>query len=178
MTFALRPIICLYVEDIIMSRYYYIDKYGYRCGVDITGEDDDIVVFNSTPNLSFDLKKHGIKIRRSKHYDYILSYALKDGQIFLHSFAARLSFFSGKSQIMGVKGRKLGDGNWSIFIFNDIFVDYSGTLSIGRTFDYRYWNHDEKMTPVPFSPEVYKENGYMKLEKGIITAKELKNREI
>ena len=71
-----------------MSRYYYIDKYGYRCGVDITGEGDDIVVFNSTPNLSFDLKKHGVKIRRSKYEDYILTYVLKDGQIFLRSFAA------------------------------------------------------------------------------------------
>ncbi len=156
-----------------MSRYYYTDKYGYRCGVDITSEDDDIVVFSSTPNLSFDFKKYGIKIRRSKHYDYILSYVLKDGQILLHSFATHLSFFGGKSPIMGVTATKQGDGKWSIFNFDDICIDYSGTLSIGRTFDYRYWNHDEKMTPVPFSPEVYKENGYIELEKGKIVKKEL-----
>ena len=159
-----------------MSQYYYTDKYGYRCAVEITSEDDDIVVFNSTPSLLFDLKEHGIKIRHSKHYDYILRYVLKDGQILLRSFAARLSFFGRKSQIWGVTAAKYGDGKWSIFNFDDILVDHSGTLSIGRTFDYRYWNHDEKMTPVPFSPEVYKENGYIELEKGKIVKKELNYR--
>lgn len=74
---------------------------------------------------------------------------------------------------MGVTAAKHGDGKWSIFNFDDIFVDYSGTLSIGRTFDCRYWNHDEKMTPMPFSPEVYKENRYIELEKGKIVKKEL-----
>ena len=156
-----------------MSRYYYTDKYGYRCGVDITSEEDDIVVFNSTPNLSFDLKKYGIKIRRSKYYDYILRYVLKDGQIVLHSFAAHLSIFCRKSQIMGVSAVQYGDGKWSIFNFDDIFVDYSGTLSVGRTFDYRYWNHDDKAYPVPFCPEVYKENGFMEVNKGKIVKKEL-----
>ena len=51
----------LFGRGIPMSRYYYTDQYGYRCGVDITSEEDDIVVFNSTPRLSFDLKEHGIK---------------------------------------------------------------------------------------------------------------------
>jgi hypothetical protein len=46
-------------------------------------------------------------------------------------------------------------------------------LSIGRSFDYRYWQHDEKTTPVPFSPDVFKENGYIKFEKGRIIEKSL-----
>ena len=157
------------------SAHSYTDQYGYRCEIDIINE-DDIVVFNSTPHLSFDLKEHKIKIRHSKHNDYLLSYVLKDGKIFLRSFAARLSLLSKNSQIRGVTATKLGDGKWSIFNFDDVFVDYSGTLSIGKTFDYSYWSHEDKETPVPFSPEVYKKNGYIKLEKGRIVEKKLVNR--
>ena len=160
-----------------MSGYYYTDQYGYRCGVDITDEDDDIVVFSSTPNLSFDLKEHGIKIRRSKYHDYILRYVIKNEQIFLCGIETRLPFLCKKSQIFGVSAEAYNKGKWSIFRFDDIPVEYSGTLSIGRTFDYRYWKHDEKVTPVPFSPEVYKENGYIKLEKGKIIKKELISRD-
>lgn len=155
-----------------MSQYEYTDKYGYRCAINITDEKDDIVVFRSIPSLSFDLKKYGIKIRRSEYYDYVLSYALKDGQIFLRSFAAHLSFFSRKTKIMGIPAVKHGDGKWSIFCFDDAFVDYSGTLDIGRTFDYRFWQNDDQITPVPFSPEVYKENGCIRFENGKIVKEE------
>ncbi len=160
------------------SRHYCIDKYGFRYGVEITDEDDSIVVFGSTPNLSFDFKEHGMKIRRSKHYDYILRYVLKDGQIFFRGFDARLSFWNKKSQLLGIDAKKDNQKKNSRFVFDDISINYSGILSIGRNFDYRYWNHDEKATPVPFSPEVYKENGYMKLEKGVIIKKELNGQDI
>ncbi len=159
------------------SRHDYIDHYGYHCGVDIISEDDDIVIFNSTPSLSFDFKKHGIRIRHSNHYDYILRYVLKNGQIFLRGIEVRLSFFNKRAQIFGVNAEPYNKGNRDIFLFDDIPVEYSGTLSIGKTFDPQYWEHDEKTTPVPFSPEVYKENGYIKLEKGTITEKELFSRD-
>ena len=159
------------------SRHSYTNLQGYRCGVDIIDEDDDIVVFNSEPHLSFDFRKQGIRIRRSKYEDYVLCYVLKDGQVFLRRFEARLSFFSKKSRLMGVTAEEYNSGKWSIFVFDDIPVDYSGTLSIGRTFDYRYWNHDEKAFSVPFSPEVYKENGYIRIEKGAIVEKVLGMRE-
>ncbi len=157
------------------SAHYYTDQYGYRCEIDIICE-DDTVVFNSTPHLSFDLKKHGIKIRRSKYDDYVLSYVLKDGQIFLRSLATHLSFFSKSSQVMGVTAKKHGDGKWSIFPFDDIPIDYSGALSIGKAFDYSYWKDDDRITPVEFSPKAYKQNGYIKLEKGKITEVELHSR--
>ena len=72
-----------------VSRHSYLDQYGYQCEVEIMS--DDIVVFNSTPNLCFDFKKHGIKIRRSKYYDYLLCYIIKNEQLFLCGFETRLS---------------------------------------------------------------------------------------
>ena len=154
-----------------VSRHSYLDQYGYQCEVEIMS--DDIVVFNSTPNLCFDFKKHGIKIRRSKYYDYLLCYIIKNEQLFLCGFETRLSCLCKKAQIFDKKAETLNNGKWSIFHFDDIPVEYTGTLSIGKSFDYRYWPHDEKARPVPFSPEVYKENGYLQLEKGIIIEKVL-----
>ena len=160
-----------------ISRHCYTDQYGYRCGVDIGSEDDEIVVFDSKPHLSFDFKKHGIRIRRSKYHDYILRYVIKNGRLFLWGIEARLSFFSRKSQIMGVSAQTNNKGKWSAFLFDGIPVDYSGTLRIGRTFDYRYWQHDDKGSPVPFSPEVYKENGTIKIENGTVTETDLHTRD-
>jgi hypothetical protein len=153
------------------SRHGYFDQYGYRCEVEIMS--DDIVVFNSTPNLCFDFKKHGIKLRHSKYYDYVLHYAIKNEQLFLCKIKARLSLLCKKSQIFGVNAETINKGKWSIFNFDEIPLEYTGTLSIGRSFDYRYWQHDEKATPVPFSPDVFKENGYIKFEKGRIIEKSL-----
>ena len=158
------------------SRHDYIDRYGYHCGIEIVSEDDDLVVFNSKPSLSFDLKKHGIKIRHSDHYDYILRYVLRDGQIFLRGIEAQLSVFHKNAQIFGVNAKAYSKEKRSIFVFDDIPVEYSGTLHIGKAFDHQYWAHDEKTAPVPFSPEVYKENGYIKFEKGTMTEKELISR--
>lgn len=159
------------------SRFDFIDHYGYHCGVDMICEDDDIVVFSSTPSLSFDFHKHGIKIRHSDYYDYIVRYVLKNGQIFLRGIEARLSFSSIKAQIFGVNAEPHNKGSWNVWLFNDIPMEYSGTLSIGKVFDRQYWEHDEKTIPVPFSPEVYKENGYIKFEKGTIIEKKLISRD-
>ena len=157
------------------SRHGYFDQYGYRCEVEIMS--DDIVVFNSTPNLCFDFKKHGIKLRHSKYDDYVLHYAIKNEQLFLCKIEARLSLLCKKSQIFGVNAETINKGKWSIFNFDEIPLEYTGTLSIGKTFDYRYWEHDEKVTPVPFSPDVYKESGYLQLEKGTIIENVLTFRE-
>ena len=154
-----------------VSRHSYLDHYGYQCEVEIMS--DDIVVFNSTPNLCFDFKKHGIKLRHSKYYDYVLHYAIKNEQLFLCKIEARLSLLCKKSQIFGVNAETISKGKWSIFHFDEIPLEYTGTLSIGRSFDYRYWQHDEKTASVPFSPDVFKENGYMKFEKGRIIEKSL-----
>jgi len=158
------------------SKHEYLDPYGYHVSIEIISEDDDLVVFNSTPSLSFDLKKHGIKIRHSDHYDYVLRYVLRNGQIFLRGIEVRLSFFHKRVQIFGVNAETYSKEKRSIFVFDDIPVEYSGVLSIGKTFDQQYWKHDEKATPVPFSPEVYRENGYIKFEKGTMTEKELISR--
>lgn len=153
------------------SRHGYLDQYGYRCEVEIVS--DDIVVFNSAPNLCFDFKKHRIKLRRSKYYDYVLHCVIKNEQLFLSKIEARLSFLSNKAKIFGVNAETINKGKWSIFNFDDIPLEYTGILSIGRSFDYRFWQHDEKATPTPFSPEVFKETGYIKFEKGRIIEKSL-----
>ena len=95
--------------------------------------------------------------------------------IFLCKIEARLSLLCKKSQIFGANAETINKGKWSIFHFDEIPLEYTGTLSIGKTFDHQYWEHDEKTIPVPFSPEVYKENGYIKLEKGKITEKDINN---
>ncbi len=154
-----------------LSRHSYIDSYGYRCGVEIIS--DDVVVFNSSPSLCFDFKKHGIKIRRSENYDYILRYAINNERLFLCGIEARLSPFCKGSHIFGVTAEASNTGKWNIFSFDGIPVDYTGTLHIGKTFDDHFWKHDEKATPVPFSPEAYRENGYIRIEEGIIIEKVL-----
>ena len=157
-----------------VSRHGYLDQYGYRCEVEITS--DDIVVFNSTPNLCFDFKKHKIKIRHSKYYDYVLHYAIKNEQLFLIGIGVRLSFLC-KKQIFGVSAETINKGKWGIYHFDNIPVQYTGTFSIGRTFDNRYWPYDDKVTPLPFSPDVFKENGYIKFKNGKIIEKSLVFRE-
>ena len=47
-------------------------------------------------------------------------------------------------------------------------ADNSGTLSVGRDFDYRFRKHDETARPVPFCPEVYKKNAVLQIEKGYV----------
>ncbi len=159
------------------SRHVYTDKYGYRCAVDIINEDDDTVVFDSTPHLSFDFKKYGIQIRRFGHYDYVMTYVIKNGRIYLRGFEARPSFVGRNSQIRGLDAEVLTIGKQRRFLFNDIPTDYSGILRMGKGFDDCVWKHDEKAMPVPFSSDVYKENGYMKFEKGIVVEKELNRKE-
>ena len=165
-------------EDFIMerSRHNYVDNYGYRCEVELIC--DDIVVFDSTPKLSFDLKEYGIKIKHSDYYDYLLRFVIKDEQLFLCEIETCLSLFCKNIKLFGVTAEKINNGSkWRIFRFDDVPADYTGTLNIGKTFDLKYWQHDEKAIPVPFRPDVYKENGHIKFEKGKIVEKTLFSRE-
>ena len=102
------------------SEHRYIDRYGYRCAVEIICEDDEIVVFDSTPKLSFDYKKHGIKIKREKFDDYVITYVMKNGNLFFRSFLAPLSFLSRKGQIFGVTPEPYFDGKLSCFFLENI----------------------------------------------------------
>lgn len=155
--------------------HYYTDKYGYDCAVEMIFK-DGTVVFDSVPKLSFDYKMHGISIRRLKcsvcydygipHNDYVLSYEMKNGHLYFRSFLARLPFFHKSVELFGVKPEKHGDGELSIYKFDDIPAKYSGTLIIGRDFDHRYWPTDDRSSPIPFCPEVFKKNGYIKFEQG------------
>ena len=149
------------------SRYRDTDKHGYRYEVEIVS--DGIVVFGSTPGLCFDFKRYGIRIRRSKHYDYTLHYAIKNGRLLLCRIETRLSLFHRGAELLGVKATSYRNGRWSVFTFDGVPVEYTGILRVGKGFDARYWKHDEKSAPVPFSPEAYRETGYIRLENGVVT---------
>ena len=157
-----------------ISTHYNTDKYGFRYAIVFINETDDFVVFDSYPKLAFDFKEHGIKIKRSINYDYTLRYTLKDGRLYFCGFEARFSFWRKRAKLLGVPLTRDVHGRLSRFVFDKIPTDYSGTLTIGRRFDKSYWRDDEKAYPTPFSPEAYKENGYLTLENGVVVKTELK----
>ena len=75
----------------------------------------------------------------------------------LISVYAEERFLTKKSPYLSIRGR---------FLIKQFYY-------IGKNFNDRYWKYDEKETPVPFSPDVYRENGYMKIEEGKIIEKTL-----
>ena len=155
------------------SQHTYTDRYGYRCTAEIINLDEDVAVFDSMPHGFFDFRKHGIKIRRSRYEDYRLILVIRDGRIYLREFSAQLSYFSRKRKLLGAEAQSLGDGTWRTFRLADIPLDYSGILRIGADFDERFWRHDEKASPIPFSPDVYRQNGHIRFENGVAVEKEL-----
>ncbi len=155
--------------DMESSQHEFIDEKGYLCAVEIHDEEHDLVVFESTPKLSFDFRAHKIKIRKSKVTDYKLIYQLKHDRLFLCAVFTRPSFFSRNKQIFGVSPEWFDNHKWALYRVDDIPSSYSGTLKVGKDFDYTHWQHDDKMYPVPFTPEVYQKNGYARFENGILT---------
>lgn len=151
------------------SAHTYTDARGHICEIEIIDEQGDLVVFDSTPRLSFDPVAHGIRIRRSRFYDYSLVYKIKDGNLYFCALKTHPSVFSRKKTILDALPKQLGDGRWVIYDFGDMLCDYSGKLTIGKDFDMQYMPCDDKARSVPFCPEVYKKNGYMIIENGRIT---------
>ena len=154
-----------------ISSHEHVDRLGKTYSIDVFTE-DGTVVFNSTPPLSLDIYKFGIKLKRKPFNPYTIVYTIKDGTIYL----TRLNVFSKTApEIFGVKSQKLFDSDILTYEFDNIPTDYSGTLTVGKNFDMKYWSDDDRSTPVPFSPEVYKEIGYIKIENGLITERVMKS---
>ena len=153
------------------SCHYLTDKYGYKYSVTVSAE--DYVVFDSTPPLSFDIKAHGLRIVKNKNRenlpvftDYDTFFTIKDNVLYFTAISARLRRFPRPTALFGTVPHRLGDGKYSIYEFSVPMTDYSGILSIGKDFDLSSWPKNEYTHDVPFCPEVYKQNGYIKIENG------------
>ena len=79
------------------------------------------------------------------------------------------------AEILGVKPDHSRSRRLLTYHF-DIPVDYTGVWQIGGDFDHRFWPKDDRVTPVPFSPEVYKQNGFIRFENGRVTEMKLSPR--
>ena len=154
-----------------MNDLYRTDRYGHKYQINYLI--DDFVVFSCLPELFFDVKAHGIKVKSGIYWDYSLSYDVKNGVLHMTMLEGN---FGSASEIMGVKPDHGRSSRVLTYSF-DIPVDYTGVWQIGKDFDFRFWSEDEKAKPTPFSPEVYKQNGFIRFEKGKVVEMELKPRE-
>lgn len=165
------------------SCHYLTDKYGYKYAVTIYT--DDLVVFDSTPSLEFDIKKHGLRIVKNKnrvkipvYTDYDILFKIEDGTLYFIAFHACLRRFPKRPALFGAHPQRLGDGKWSSYEFCIPVTSYTGTLSVGREFDTKFYPKNDYTHPIPFCPEVYKQNGYIKIENGKVIEINVFNRNI
>ena len=154
------------------------DEYGYKCSNQINNYDADFVVFGCDPPLLFDVKKHGLKINKREVGDYDLYYELKDGALYLSRLEFEPAFLYKPVQIMGTEPAfPYPNKRRCSYVFGSVPVDYTGVWQVGKDFDFRFWQGDEKANPTPFCPEVYKQNGFIRFENGRVVETELKPRE-
>lgn len=154
------------------SAHYHTDPYGFRYQIQIATY-DGIVIFDSTPPLSFDLKATGVKIKRGRNWDYTVAYEIKDAQLYLCRLEAR---FLKSPPLFGVEPTNPYSSRVFTYFFENLPVNYNGLLTIGKDFDYKFWKHEDKARPVPFCKEVYKQNGFIQFENGRIIEQILKPR--
>lgn len=157
------------------SVHYVKDTYGYKCSNQINNYDADFVVFGCEPPLIFDVKKHGLKINKRECGDYDLFYELKCGALYLSRLEFEPKFLYKSVEIMGVKPiYPYPNKKRCSYIFDSLPVDYTGLWQIGSDFDKHFWPKEDHLHRVPFSPEVYKNNGFIRFENGRVVEMELK----
>ena len=148
-----------------------IDKYGHRYSNTVWAFEDDIVVFGCEPPLVFDIKEHGLmgKINKMKppYDDYGMTYDVKGGSLYLTEFKFEAKPRFKPAELFGSTPLKpYPNLRRYFYTFEPQPVDYSGVWQVGKDFDFRFWQGDEKAKPTPFCPEVYKQNGFIRFEKG------------
>lgn len=153
-----------------MSAIYATDKYGYKFQINF--EIEDFVVFLCSPELSFDVGAHGLKVRQDMYWDYSLGYNIKDGSLYMTMLEGN---FGSVPEIMGVKPDHSRSRRLLTYHF-DIPVDYTGVWQIGSDFDHRFWPKNDRTERVPFSTEVYKKNGFIRFVNGKVVGMELNSR--
>jgi len=143
------------------SHHFVTDSRGLRGEIAVF-TDDDSVVFGSTPPLCFDWRAAGCAPWRGEYY--LMVHLTAEG-LYLTNLSAK--FLLPPPAIFGVKPTRQFRLRWA-WHFDDLPWDYTGTLSLGRDFDPRFWPENDYTERVPFSPEVYRENGEVRLERGIV----------
>ncbi len=158
-----------------MANHYFTDKNGYKCCVQIQN-DEEIVVFDSKPKLTLDLKDSGIRIKKETYWDYELIFEIKDNKLYLLRLEAKFkTLFKKPPVLFGVEPTMVKNG-LDFYSFTDLVFDYSGELTIGKDFDIKFYPKEDKARPCPCCPEVYKQNGKMIIKNGIVTEKLLEPR--
>ncbi len=159
------------------SVHYGKDLYGYKYSNQINNYDADTVVFSCEPPLLFDVKAHGLKIKKLEYSDYFLVYEVRDGSLYLCRLEFEPALLHNAGKIMGAEPcRPYPNKHRCSYDFGAVPVDYTGIWSIGKDFDSRFWQGDEKAETTPFCPEVYKQNGFIRFENGSVVETELKPR--
>lgn len=133
---------------------------GSACDVYVLA-DEDFVVFGTEPALGPDLSRLGLGgARRSIHY------RLENGQLWLERLTGefRRRLFRALPVIYGVKAVRSCEADndppcdnprmWQYILRRP--ADFTGTMLIGCDFDMRFWPKDDRITPVPCTPEVYR----------------------
>ena len=154
------------------SAHYRTDKYGYKYQINTECE---YAVFGSEPALSFDIKAHGIRLRKKEYYDYSIRYEIRDGYLYLKDLSFESTPCFKPTAIFGAEPSKpYPNLRRYFYTFEPQPVDYTGVFRIGKDFDFRFWQGDEKANPTPFCPEVYKKNGFIRFEGGRVVETEIK----
>lgn len=146
------------------SHHFVADPRGLRGEIAVF-TDDDSVVFDSTPPIWFDWRAAGLLPLGS---EYDMAVHLTAEGLYLTNLSAR--FLLPPRTIFGVKPTRQFRLRWA-WHFDDLPWEYTGTLALGRDFDFRFWPKNEYTDPVPFSPEVYRETAEVRLARGKVIAR-------
>ena len=133
---------------------------GSQCDVYVLA-DEDFVVFETDPALGPDLSLLGLHGRRRS-----VCYRLENGQLWLEAVMGefRRPLFRPLPVIDGVKAVRSCEADTDPPCDNPRMwqytlrcpADFTGTMLVGRDFDLRFWPRDDRITPVPCTPEVYR----------------------
>ena len=158
-----------------LSTHMGVDKYSHKYSNTICDFEHDIVIFSCNPPLEFDIKAHGLKIVTRKHEDYGVNYEIRGGMLYLTGLSFESTPRFKPTAIFGAEPSKpYPNLRRYFYTFEPQPVDYTGVWQIGKDFDFRFWQGDEKAKPTPFCPEVYKQNGFIRFEKGRVVETEIK----
>ena len=151
------------------SEHLYTDRYGNSCSNSIYMMDEDTVVFGGTPQLEYDIAPIRAQLKYAVSVFgvlYLCHYRVKDGELLIKSINYRgkpilkhqLPY--AKPMLQGFRTNRFGRIKEALICYefpgDGMRVDYTGKLLCGQEFIMRYYPLDDKYTPCPFEPSVYR----------------------
>lgn len=147
---------------------------GSRCDVLIRA-DDDVCVFETSPQLAPDLARRGLRGARRT-----VVYRIEGGRLWLEEIRGefRRPFFSRLPLYAGVRAVRSCTvplqppcENRRMWQYNLMQPsDFTGSMLVGRDFDMRLWPKDEHAQSVPCCPEAYRTLARWYFADGCLTA--------